>query len=83
MVVSNMGIKFLNFFYINSKLYGFAATSTIQYCKSILATLIRDAVIDKEGAIKYILCFNFSISQTRKQGMRNLIIRIEKMEVLV
>ena len=38
---------------MHSKLYGFAATSTIQYCKSILATLIRDAAVDQDGSVKY------------------------------
>ncbi|KAK8804426.1 hypothetical protein WA588_004639 [Blastocystis sp. NMH] len=53
------------------KLYGCATASVINYCKSILATLIRDAVGDSSN----------SISQAKKQTMRSLIIRIEKMEV--
>ena len=42
----------------------------IHYCKSVLGTLIRDAVIDDMNAI----------TQTKKQAMRTLIVRIEKME---
>ncbi|KAK8804237.1 hypothetical protein WA171_000329 [Blastocystis sp. BT1] len=52
------------------KLYGCAVSSVIHYCKSILATLVRDAVGDSANAV----------SQAKKQSMRTLIIRIEKME---
>ena len=54
MVVSNMGIFIQLIKVIYSKLYGFAAANTIQYCKSILATLIRDAITDQEGAIRLV-----------------------------
>ena len=49
-----MGIFIQSIKIICSKLYGFAAASTIRYCKSILATLIRDAITDQEGAIRLV-----------------------------
>lgn len=54
MVVSNMGIFIQLIKVIYSKLYGFAAANTIQYCKSILATLIRDAISDQDGSIRFV-----------------------------
>lgn len=52
MVVNNTGMFLEEIIVMHSKLYGFAAANTIHYCKSILATLIRDAVVDQDGSIR-------------------------------
>ncbi len=41
------------------KLYGFAAASIIHYCKSVLATLVKDAVIDSDGSIRWACAIHF------------------------
>ena len=47
-----MGILFPWFGSPHRKLYGFAAANVIHFCKSVLATLVKDAVTDSEGSIR-------------------------------
>jgi len=51
-VVSSTGKRLNSFVLPHRKLYGCATASVINYCKSILATLIRDAVGDSSNSIR-------------------------------